>query len=149
MHDGIKTSKILELTNIDLQKSQFTSYGSQQNPILENAKTSILLLNKVDLSWDDLFLIFQLVWHTSVEYFQIQHVTFGGLSAHNSFDYSNTVMIAIKLEHVHFRIFNIPQESRLLAFYQMDVENLTISDAQMPSHAVPYVSYKIPIFKFC
>ena len=72
LHDGIKTSKILEVTNIDLQKSQFTSYESQQNPILENAKTSILLLNKVDLSWDDLFLIFQLVWHTSIEYFQIQ-----------------------------------------------------------------------------
>ncbi|XP_043294802.1 toll-like receptor 10 isoform X2 [Cervus canadensis] len=78
LQDGIKTSKILEVTNIDLHKSQFTSYGSQQNPILENAKTSILLLNKVDLSWDDLFLIFQLIWHTSVEYFQIQHVTFGG-----------------------------------------------------------------------
>eukprot|EP00069_Balaena_mysticetus_P011938 bmy_07386T0 len=76
LRDGMKTSKILEITNID-GKSQFASYETQQNLILENAKTSILLLNKVDLPWDDLLLIFQFVWHTSVEYFQIQHVTFG------------------------------------------------------------------------
>lgn len=150
LHDGIKTSKILEVTNIDLQKSQFTSYGSQQNLILENAKTSILLLNKVDLSWDDLFLIFQLVWHTSVEYFQIQHVTFGGkvYLDHNSFDYSNTVMRTIKLEHVHFRIFNIPQESVYLLFTKMDIENLTISDAQMPHMLFPMYPTRFQYLNF-
>ncbi|XP_037685506.1 toll-like receptor 10 isoform X2 [Choloepus didactylus] len=74
--DGIKTSKILEMTNID-GKSQFISYETQKSLALENAKTSTLLLNKVDLLWDDLFLIFQFVWHTSVEYFQIQNVIFG------------------------------------------------------------------------
>ncbi|XP_036111520.1 toll-like receptor 10 isoform X1 [Molossus molossus] len=138
LRDGIKTSKILEMTNID-GKSRFANYETEKNLILENSKTSILLLNKVDLLWDDLLLIFQFVWHTSVEYFQIQHVTFGGTVYldHNSFDYSNTVMRTIKLEHVYFRIFNIPQESVYLFFTKMDIENLTISDAQMPHMLFP------------
>ncbi|KAM5285821.1 toll-like receptor 10 isoform 1-T1 [Hipposideros larvatus] len=138
LRDGIKTSKILEMTNID-GKSPFASYETQHNLTVENSKTSILLLNKVDLPWDDLLLIFQFAWHTSVEYFQIQHVTFGGkvYLDHNSFDYSNTVMRTIKLEHVHFRIFYIPQESVYLLFTKMDIENLTISDAQMPHMLFP------------
>lgn len=138
LRDGIKTSKILEVTNID-GRSQFASYETQQSLIVEHSKTSILLLNKVDLLWDDLLLIFQFVCHTSVEYFQIQHVTFGGkvYLDHNSFDYSNTVMRTIKLEHVHFRIFSIPQESVYLLFTKMDIENLTISDAQMPHVLFP------------
>ncbi|KAL2780124.1 toll-like receptor 10 isoform b, partial [Daubentonia madagascariensis] len=138
LHDGIKTSKILEMANID-GKNQFVSYEIQQNLILENAKTSILLLSKVDLLWDDLHLIFQFVWHTSVEYFQIQNVTFGGKVDldHNSFDYSNTVMRTIKLEHVHFRIFYIPQDKIYLLFTKMDIENLTISNAQMPHMLFP------------
>uniref|UniRef100_A0A8C3WV36 Toll like receptor 10 n=1 Tax=Catagonus wagneri TaxID=51154 RepID=A0A8C3WV36_9CETA len=138
LHDGIKTSKILEMTNID-GKSQFASKEMQQNVILENAKTTVLLLNKVDLLWEDLFLIFQFVWHTSVEYFQIQHVIFGGkvYLDHNSFDYSNTVMRTVNLEHVHFRMFNIPQERVYLLFTKMAIENLTILDAQMPHMLFP------------
>ncbi|XP_059947531.1 toll-like receptor 10 [Mesoplodon densirostris] len=149
LRDGMKTSKILEITNID-GKSQFASYETQQNLILENAKTSILLLNKVDLPWDDLVLIFQFVWHTSVEYFQIQHVTFGGkvYLDHNSFDYSNTVMRTIKLENVHFRIFNIPQERVYLLFTKMDIENLTISDAQMPHMLFPIYPTRFQYLNF-
>ncbi|XP_058155637.1 toll-like receptor 10 isoform X1 [Dasypus novemcinctus] len=138
LRDGMKTAKILEMTNID-GKSQFASYETQPSLILENAKTSTLLLNEVDLLWDDLFLIFQLVWHSSVEYFQIQNVTFGGkvYLNHNSFNYSNTVMRTIKLEHVHFRVFHIPQDRVYLLFTKMDLENLTISDAQMPHMLFP------------
>ncbi|XP_057403084.1 toll-like receptor 10 [Balaenoptera acutorostrata] len=149
LRDGMKTSKILEITNID-GKNQFASYETQQNLILENAKTSILLLNKVDLLWDDLLLIFQFVWHTSVEYFQIQHVTFGGkvYLDHNSFDYSNTVMRTIKLENVHFRIFNIPQERVYLLFTKMDIENLTISDAQMPHMLFPIYPTRFQYLNF-
>lgn len=147
--DGIKTSKILEMTNIGV-KSQFANYETKKNLTLENSKTSILLLNEVDLLWDDLLLIFQFVWHTSVEYFQIQHVTFGGTVSlnHNSFDYSNTVMRTIKLEHVHFRINYIPQESIYLLFTKMDIENLTISDAQMPHMLFPIYPTRFQYLNF-
>ncbi|XP_037385415.1 toll-like receptor 10 [Talpa occidentalis] len=135
--DGMKTSKILEMTNIDT-KSQLASYETKQN-ILESTKTTVLLLNKIDLLWEDLFLIFQFVWHTSVEYFQIQNVTFGGkvYVDHNSFDYSHSVMRTVKLEKVHFRIFHIPQDRVYLFFTKMNIENLTISDAQMPHMLFP------------
>ncbi|XP_062964498.1 toll-like receptor 10 [Cynocephalus volans] len=149
LRDGIKTSKILEMTNID-GKSQFVSYETQQNLILENAKTSVLLLNKVDLLWDDLLLIFQFVWHTSVEYFQIQNLIFGGkvYLDHSSFDYSNTVMKTIKLEHIHFRIFYIPQDKIYLLFTKMDIENLTISDAQMPHILFPNYPTRVQYLNF-
>nr|XP_020017463.1 toll-like receptor 10 [Castor canadensis] len=136
--DGIKTSKILEITNID-GKSRFVNYETPQNLTFKNAKTSTLLFNKVDLLWEDLLFIFQFVWHTSVEYFQIQNMTFGSkvYLDHNSFDYSNTVMKAVKLEHIHFRIFYIPQDKIYLLFTKMNIENLTISDAQMPHMLFP------------
>ncbi|XP_029788154.1 toll-like receptor 10 isoform X1 [Suricata suricatta] len=138
LYDGFKTSKILEMTKLD-GKSQFASYETQQNLTLVNSKTSILLLNKVDLLWHDLLLIFQSVWYTSVECFQVQHLTFGGkvYLDHNSFDYLNTVMRTIKLEHIQFRIFYIPQERVYLFFTKMDIDNLTISDAQMPHMQFP------------
>ncbi|XP_017826113.2 toll-like receptor 10 [Callithrix jacchus] len=149
LRDGIKTSKILEMTNID-GKSQFVSYEMQQNLSLENAKTSVLLLNKVDLLWDDLFSIFQFVWHTSVEYFQIRNVTFGGkvYLDHNSFDYSNTVMRTIKLEHVHYRMPYIQQDKIYLLLTKMDVENLTISNAQIPHMLFPNYPTKFQHLNF-
>nr|XP_012330420.1 toll-like receptor 10 [Aotus nancymaae]XP_012330423.1 toll-like receptor 10 [Aotus nancymaae]XP_012330424.1 toll-like receptor 10 [Aotus nancymaae] len=149
LRDGIKTSKILEMTNID-GKSQFVSYEMQQNLSLENAKTSVLLLNKVDLLWDDLFSIFQFVWHTSVEYFQIQNVTFGGkvYLDHNSFDYSNTVMRTIKLEYVHYRMPYIQQDKIYLLLTKMDIENLTISDAQIPHMLFPNYPTKLQYLNF-
>ncbi|XP_048220415.1 toll-like receptor 10 [Perognathus longimembris pacificus] len=136
--DGIKTSQILEITNID-GKSQFVRNRTPPVLTLENAKASTLLLNQVDLLWDDLLRIFQFVWHTSVEYFQIKNVTLGGnvYLDHHSFDYSNTTMKAVQLEHVHFRMFSIPQDKIYLLFTNMDVENLTISGAQMPHMLFP------------
>ncbi|KAM6150270.1 toll-like receptor 10 [Erethizon dorsatum] len=138
LRDGLKTSRILQMTNID-GKSQFLNYDTQRNLTLENTKTSTLLFDKVDLLWDDLLLIFQFVWHTSVEYFQIQDVMFGGqvYLNHNSFDYSNTVMRTVRLEHVHFRVFSIPQDRIYLLFTKMDIENLTVSDAKMPHMLFP------------
>ncbi|KAG8516474.1 Toll-like receptor 10 [Galemys pyrenaicus] len=149
LRDGIKTSKILEITNID-GKSQLTSSETQQNLTVENTKTTVLLLNKVDLFWDDLFLIFQFVWHTSVEYFLIQNVTFGGkvYVDHNSFDYSNSVMRTVKLEHVHVRSFHIPQERVYLLFTKMNIENLTISDAQMPHMLFPIYPTRFQYLNF-
>ncbi|XP_012864461.1 PREDICTED: toll-like receptor 10 isoform X1 [Dipodomys ordii] len=147
--DGIKTSQILEMTNID-GKSQFVRNRTLPTLTLESAKTSTLLLSKVDLLWHDLLLIFQFVWHTSVEYFQIQNVILGGhvYLDHHPFDYSNTAMKAIRLEHVHFRMFSIPQDKIYLLFTKMDVENLTISDAQMPHMLFPNYPQRFQYLNF-
>lgn len=104
--DGMKTSKIVEMSNID-GKSQFISSEASRTLSVENTKASILIPHKVDLLWDDLLHIVQFVWWTSVEYFQIQDLTFGGMvhQDHGSFDYSNTAMEAIILENIHFRVF--------------------------------------------
>ncbi|XP_024429636.2 toll-like receptor 10 isoform X1 [Desmodus rotundus] len=149
LRDGIKTSKILEMTNID-GKSQFASYKTQNNFTLENSKTSTLLLSNVDVLWDDLLFILQFVWHTSVEYLQIEHVTFGGVVYldRSSFDYSNTVMRTVKLEHIRLRLFHIPQERVYLLFTKMDIENLTISDAQMPHMLFPVYPTRFQYLNF-
>ncbi|KAL6032117.1 hypothetical protein STEG23_011072 [Scotinomys teguina] len=129
--DAMKTSQIVEITNIE-GKSQFFSYETSRNLIVENTKASTLTFPKVDLLWDGLLYIFQFMWCTSVEYFQIQDMTLGGMTNpdHHPFDYSNTVMKAITLENIHFRIFSVFQDRIDLFLTQMDVENLTQSDAQ-------------------
>ncbi|XP_052055113.1 toll-like receptor 10 [Apodemus sylvaticus] len=136
--DGMKTSKIVEISNID-GRSQFIRYETPRTLSVENTKASTLILHQVDLLWDDLLDVFQFVWQTSVECFQIRDLTFGGMvnRDHGSFDYSNTAMKTIILENIHFRIFFIPQATIYLFFTLMDLENLTISDAQMPHLLFP------------
>ncbi|XP_005392054.1 PREDICTED: toll-like receptor 10 [Chinchilla lanigera] len=147
--DGLKTSRILQMTNID-GKSQFLNDGPPRHLTSENSKTSTLLFSKVDLLWDDLLLIFQFVWHTSVEYFQIQDMMFGGqvYLDHNSFDYSDSVMKAVRLEHIHFRVFSVPQDRIYLLFTKMDIENLTISDAKMPHMLFPHAPKRFRSLNF-
>lgn len=149
LRDGIKTSKILEITNIG-GESQFASSEAQQNLHLETSRTSLLLLNQLDLLWEHLFLLFQFVWHTSVEYIEIQNVTFGGNvdRDHSSFDYSNSMMRSVKLEHVNFRVFSVPPGEVYLLFTKMDLENLTISDALMPHILFPTYPMRFQYLNF-
>ncbi|XP_004608124.2 toll-like receptor 10 [Sorex araneus] len=149
LRDGIKTSKILEMTNID-SRSQLARYEAQQNFNVETSRTTLLFLNKLDLPWDDLFFIFQFVWHTSVEHIQIQNVTLGGGVSrdHSSFDYSASAVRSVKLEHVNVRDFSVPLSKIFLLFTKMDIENLTISDAQIPHILFPIYPTRFQYLNF-
>ncbi|XP_072476583.1 toll-like receptor 10 [Notamacropus eugenii] len=140
LHDGIRTSKILEMTNINMD--QFTSHGSQKNPLLRSpkgSKTSRLLLSNVDGPWQEFLQILQFIWHSSIQQLQMQNLTIGAQSEfkHEAFNYSNTLMKALKVEHVTVKIFSFSQEVIYLLFTRMDIENLTISDARMPHIIFP------------
>ncbi|XP_074085738.1 toll-like receptor 10 [Macrotis lagotis] len=141
LRDAIQTSKILEMTNINMD--QFISHGHQKNPLLESlkcSKTSHLLLNNVYGPWQEFVQTLQFVWHSSVQQLQIQNFTIGAQSKfqHVSFNYSNTSMKALKVEHVTVEIYSFPQDKIYLFFTSMNIENLTISWAGMPHIIFPY-----------
>ncbi|XP_043825615.1 toll-like receptor 10 [Dromiciops gliroides] len=140
LRDGIQTSKILEMTNITMD--QFTSHESQKNPLLESpkySKTSHLLLNNVDGPWQEFSQTLQFVWHSSIQQLQIQNLTIGAQSKFKlkPFNYSNTSMKALKIEHVTVKIFSFRQDTIYLFFTNMDIENLTISGGGMPHVLFP------------
>ncbi|XP_044536142.1 toll-like receptor 10 [Gracilinanus agilis] len=140
LRDGIYTSKILEMTNIRL--NQFANHDNQKNPLLEKpkgSKTSRLLLSNVHGPWQEFLQTLQFVWHSSIQQLQIQNFTLGAQSEFETetFDYSNTSMKAIKVEHVGIKTYSFPQNIIYLFFTQMDIENLTISGAAMPHIIFP------------
>ncbi|XP_068924595.1 toll-like receptor 10 [Petaurus breviceps papuanus] len=140
LNDGIHTSKILEMTNVNMD--QFTNHESQKNPLLESpkdSKTSDLLLSNVDGPWQDFVQILKFVWHSSIQQLQIQNLTIGAQSEfkRKPFNYSNTSMKALKVEHVSFKIYSFSQEMIYLFFTHMDIENLTITGAGMPHIVFP------------
>lgn len=115
--------------------------------ISENSETSILLLNKVNLLWDEL-LIFQCVWQMSVEYFQIRHVSLGGTIY---LDHKFIWLLRYCSENCKIGLcpfFSIPQESVYLLFTKMDIENLTISDAQTLHILFPTYSTRFQYLNF-
>lgn len=54
----------------------------------------------------------------------------------------------MKLEHVQCRVFSVPQERVYLLFTKMDIENLTISDAQMPHMLFPVYPTRFQYLNF-
>ncbi|XP_027692012.1 toll-like receptor 10 isoform X1 [Vombatus ursinus] len=151
LHNGIHTSKTLEMTNINMD--QFTSQESQKNPLLESptgSKTSHLLLRNVDVPWQEFFQILQFIWHSSIQQLQIQNLTIGAQSEFKfkPFNYSNTLMKALKVEHVTVKIYSFPQDIIYLFLTHMDIENLTISGAGMPHIIFPNYPTKFQHLNF-
>ncbi|XP_038607876.1 toll-like receptor 10 [Tachyglossus aculeatus] len=138
LKDGMKTSKIFELSNLCL----LPSCNTQQNPLpetLRDSKTTQLSLSRINTAWKEFLRILQFVWHSSVRHLHIRNVTFNDYpnsqSAH--FDYLGTAMRAITVEQVHVQTFTFPQDLAYQLFTKMDIDNLTLSDAQMPHMVFP------------
>uniref|UniRef100_A0A6I8PCP5 Toll-like receptor n=1 Tax=Ornithorhynchus anatinus TaxID=9258 RepID=A0A6I8PCP5_ORNAN len=138
LKDGMKTSKIFELSNLCL----LPSCNTQPNPLLEtlrDSKTTQLSLSRVYTAWKEFLQILQFVWHSSVQQLHIRNLTFidypNSHSAH--FNYLGTAMRALTVEQVHIQTFTFPQDLAYQLFTKMDIDNLTLSDAQMPHMVFP------------
>uniref|UniRef100_A0A8C0HJB7 TIR domain-containing protein n=1 Tax=Chelonoidis abingdonii TaxID=106734 RepID=A0A8C0HJB7_CHEAB len=111
-------------------------------PINKNFK--LVLFNNLDLSWSILVQIFMIVWSTPVEYFTVKKLTFRGsvqsttntdfslLSYWAQSVYSGSSMKALILDHIRTKVFSFRQDILYKTFSDMNIENLTISDAYMP-----------------
>ncbi|XP_065260956.1 toll-like receptor 1 [Emys orbicularis] len=145
LYDGMNTSEKLELSNIRYNSTDFPF--PPFDPL--KFKTLNLRFNNVDLSWSILARIFMIVWYTPVEYFTVKNLTFSeSIQSMTNTDfsllnysaqsvYSGSSMKALILEHIRTKVFYFSQDILYKAFSDMNIENLTISDAYMPHMLCP------------
>ncbi|KAH1170443.1 hypothetical protein KIL84_001428, partial [Mauremys mutica] len=145
LYDGMNTSEKLELSNIRYNSTDFPF--PTFDPL--KFKTLSLRFNNVDLSWSILVRIFTIVWSTPVEYFTVKNLTFqGSIQSTTNTDfsllsywaqsvYSGSSMKALILDHIRTKVFSFSQDILYKTFSDMNIENLTISDAFMPHMLCP------------
>ncbi|KAM8808131.1 toll-like receptor 1 [Eudromia elegans] len=146
LYDGMSTSENLKITNIRYS----LSYKDFPFPSLElpkKIKTTVLVLDNVDLQWSIIFQIFLLIWYSPVEYWTVKNLTFRGkmteyeylffLSFQEHWFDRSTSMKALTLEHARNKVYYFNQEILYRQFSELNIENLTIYDAYMPHMLCP------------
>ncbi|XP_029445272.1 toll-like receptor 1 [Rhinatrema bivittatum] len=131
MYDAFKTSEILELTNIFYSWSYEDFWSSFSYVVNHNSSVHSLTLNNVGLPWTTLVVVVQAVWHSSIEYFTMSEVNLLPWITRVPFDYSNTLMKAFTIEHVHVKVFEFDQNVVYFLFSEMMIPSMTIKDANM------------------
>ncbi|XP_059577618.1 toll-like receptor 1 [Alligator mississippiensis] len=159
LYDGMSTSEKLEFFNIKYDLS-YKDFRFPPLSLEKEFKTSNLILNNVDLSWTIILRIFMIVWYSHVESFTVKNLTFGGeirlnkpdissiLKYQEQYFVSESLVKVVTLEHVRNKLFYFNQEIVYLAFSKMNIENLTISDANMPYMLCPEESSLFQYFDF-
>nr|XP_033803354.1 toll-like receptor 1 [Geotrypetes seraphini]XP_033803364.1 toll-like receptor 1 [Geotrypetes seraphini] len=131
MYDAFRTSTSLELSNIFFFISHPNFWRSLSGIVDKHSILSTLTLNNVGLLWTDLVAGFQAVWQSSVEYFIVSELFLLPVIDKIQFNYSNTLMKAFTVKHVHIEIFEFDQNDVYSLFSEMMIPNMTISDANI------------------
>ncbi|KAM9381593.1 toll-like receptor 1 [Phaethornis superciliosus] len=102
-----------------------------------------LTLTNVLVDWDALIEIFQTVWHSSIEYFNINSVTQLADITQSDFDYSGTSMKALTIKNVSVTDLYFVQDNLYKIFADMNIAALTIAESEMihmlcPSSVSPF-----------
>ncbi|KFQ94493.1 Toll-like receptor 6, partial [Nipponia nippon] len=115
-----------EITNGNVKKLVALLSNFRQGSRLQN-----LTLTNVSVDWNALIDIFQTVWHSSIEYFNINSVT--QLSDIEScvFDYSGTSMKALTINNVTITDLYFSQDDLYKVFADMNIAALTIAESDL------------------
>ncbi|NWX44742.1 TLR1 protein, partial [Steatornis caripensis] len=90
-----------------------------------------LTLTNVSVDWNALIEIFQTVWHSSIEYFNINSVTQLSKIKNIDFDYSGTSMKAMTVKKVLITDLYFSQDYLYKIFADMNIASLTINESEM------------------
>ncbi|XP_059577619.1 toll-like receptor 6 [Alligator mississippiensis] len=123
------TTECLGLSNIsnkgieDLKQllSKFNKKSRLQNLTLEN----------IVITWKDFITILEIVWQTSVEYFDIHNMTQVKDIEKQHFNYVDTSLKALTIDKVSIMDLYFTQTDLYLVFSEMNILALTISDSKM------------------
>ncbi|XP_009946284.1 PREDICTED: toll-like receptor 6, partial [Leptosomus discolor] len=127
-----------EITNDNVKKLVALLSNFRQGSSLQN-----LTLTNVSVDWNALIEIFQTVWHSSIEYFNINSVTqFSDIKSYD-FNYSGTSMKALTIKKVVITSLYFSQDDLYKIFANMNIAALTINESEMihmlcPSSASPF-----------
>ncbi|XP_014793851.1 PREDICTED: toll-like receptor 1 [Calidris pugnax] len=90
-----------------------------------------LTLTNVSVDWTALIDVLQTVWHSSVEYLNLNSVTQLSDIIEIDFDYSGTSMKALTMKKVSITDLYFMQNDLYKIFADMNIEALTISESEM------------------
>ncbi|NWH46480.1 TLR1 protein, partial [Fregata magnificens] len=115
-----------EITNDNVKKLVALLSHFRQGSRLQN-----LTLTNVSVDWNALIEIFQTVWHSSIEYFNIDRVTQLSDIKSYAFDYSGTSMKALTMKKVLITDMYFSQDDLYKIFANMNIAALTIAESEM------------------
>ncbi|XP_074443915.1 toll-like receptor 1 [Larus michahellis] len=115
-----------EITNDNVKKLIALLSNFRQGSRLQN-----LTLTNVSVDWDFLIKIFQTVWHSSIEYFNVNSVTQLSAIKGYYFDYSGTSMKALTMKKVLITDLYFTQDDLYKIFADMNIAALTIAESEM------------------
>ncbi|NXH99592.1 TLR1 protein, partial [Pachycephala philippinensis] len=127
-----------EITNENVKKLVTLLSNFRQGSRLQN-----LTLTNVSVDWKALMEIFQTVWHSSIEYFNINNVTQLSDIERYGFDYSGTSMKALTVKKFLVTDLYFTQDDLYRIFANMNIADMTITDSEMihmlcPSSKSPF-----------
>ncbi|NXP32310.1 TLR1 protein, partial [Leiothrix lutea] len=127
-----------EITNDNVKKLVALLSNFRQGSRLQN-----LTLTNVSVDWNALMEIFQTVWHSSIEYFNISNVTQLSDIVSYDFDYSGTSMKALTMKKIQLTDLYFSQDDLYRIFADMNIADMTIADSEMihmlcPSSKSPF-----------
>ncbi|XP_040443415.1 toll-like receptor 1 [Falco naumanni] len=115
-----------EITNGNVKKLIALLSNFRQGSRLQN-----LTLTNVSVDWSALTDILQTVWHSSIEYCNINGITQLSEIESYDFDYSGTSMKALTMKKVLITDLYFSQDNLYKIFANMNIEALTIAESEM------------------
>ncbi|KAF1416504.1 Toll-like receptor 1, partial [Spheniscus humboldti] len=115
-----------EITNDNVKKLVALLSNFRQGSRLQN-----LTLTNMSVDWNALTEVFQTVWHSSIEYFNINSLTQLSDIERYDFDYSGTSMKALTIKKVLITDLYFSQDDLYKIFADMNIAALTIAESEM------------------
>ncbi|KAF1501621.1 Toll-like receptor 1, partial [Eudyptula minor] len=115
-----------EITNDNVKKLVALLSNFRQGSRLQN-----LTLTNMSVDWNALIEVFQTVWHSSIEYFNINSLTQLSYIKSYDFDYSRTSMKALTIKKVLITDLYFSQDDLYKIFADMNIAALTIAESEM------------------
>ncbi|XP_038254043.1 toll-like receptor 6 [Dermochelys coriacea] len=97
----------------------------------KTSELQTLILNNITTSWTNFIRILQIVWHTSIEYFNIFEMKLLSDIKKQPFNYTGTSMKALIITNVSIEVFYFSQDDLYRIFSEMNITALTISDSKI------------------
>ncbi|NXE28338.1 TLR1 protein, partial [Ardeotis kori] len=115
-----------EITTDNIKKLVDLLLDPRQGSRLQN-----LTLTNVSVDWNALMALFQTVWHSSIEYFNINRVTQLSNIVSYKFNYSGTSIKALTVRKVLVTDLYFSQDDLYKIFADMNIAALTIAESEL------------------
>ncbi|NXT83210.1 TLR1 protein, partial [Zapornia atra] len=132
-----------EITNDNVKKLITLLSTIRQGSRLQN-----LTLTNMSVDWVDILEVLQTVWHSSIEYLNIESLTQLSNIKGYKFDYSGTSMKALTMKKVLITDLYFSQDDLYDIFANMNIAALTIAEAEMIHMVCPLANSPFTYINF-